>query len=364
MIQPPYGGAPTLVSLLARVQGERHDVGVVCHPRGTLAAEAAAAGARVWPVWMDRAVRPLGDARALRRLSAIIREFRPDVVHAHSSKAGVLGRVAARAGRVPVVLSPHNFAYRSYEGSAAARLAFLGVERALAPLTDYLHVVSQDEYDDAIAHGVAPPGRCVCIENGIDARPLLDLEPPRSAPPLTVGTFARLWPQKRVDLLLRAAAAADTQPFEIAIIGEGPARAELVRLAAELGLAQRTRFEPRMNARAALRELDVFVLSSSHEASPLTLMEAMAAGRPVVASAVGGIPQLVEHRRTGLVVPAGDAGALADALTELLADAALRERLGRAARDVAASRFDIRVAAERLDAVYAAAARRRAEAAN
>src|SRR6476660_5545947 len=102
--------------LLARDQVERHDVGVVCHSAGSAGDAARGFGARVWTMPIDRAVRPRGDVLHLVRLRRIVRNYRPDVVHLHSSKAGVLGRVAARLEGVPVVYSPHNFAFRAYEG--------------------------------------------------------------------------------------------------------------------------------------------------------------------------------------------------------------------------------------------------------
>lgn len=345
-----------LVELLARAQRGRHQVGVVGRP--ALARRLDGAGVRVWSVPMDRSIHPLRDARDLGRVVRIVRRFAPDVVHAHSSKAGVLGRVAGRLCGVPVVLSPHNFAHSIHEGPAWLRRAFLAVERALAPLTSHLHVTYEEEREDALRLGLARPGRVSVVPNGIDAGPLLALPPPTGEPP-TVGTYARLWPQKRVDLLLRAAASVmeSGADLRVAVVGEGPLRGELEALADTLGIAERTRFvdDPGGPARA-LALLDVFVLSSVQEAFPLTPMEAMAAGRPVVASRVGAVPEVVEDGVTGLLVDPGDEPGLAAALGRLVADPERREALGTAGRRVAGERFDVAAMAEALDEIYRAAA--------
>ncbi len=155
---------------------------------------------------IDRSVRPRMDLVHLVRLRRVVRSCRPDVVHLHSSKAGVLGRLAARSEGVPVVYSPHNFAFQAYEGGALARAAFYLVERVLAPWTDCLHVVSDEEYESAVEHRMARRQRCVKIHNAIDAEPLLRLDPPPARTPVVIGTFARLYEQKRLDLFLEALA--------------------------------------------------------------------------------------------------------------------------------------------------------------
>ena len=251
MIQPPRGGAVVAMLLLARDQVGRHEVGVVCHSSGDAAETARAFGATVWTVDAPRSVQPREDLRHLVRLRRLIRGFKPDVVHVHSSKAGVLGRIAARVEGVPVVFSPQNFAYRAYEGTLTARAAFYSVERVLARWTDVLHVVSDDEYRNAVKHGMSRSSACGMIHNGIDVEPLLGLDPPakRSCP--VIGTYARLFEQKRLDLLLDVFAELRRRnvPFRGLIIGAGPTGEPLRQQARALRLQDVVEFDQRRTTR-------------------------------------------------------------------------------------------------------------------
>jgi glycosyltransferase involved in cell wall biosynthesis len=355
VIQPPRGGAVTAMLLLVRHQIERHEVGVVCHSAGNAGVEARALGARVWTLPVDRSVRLREDAGHLRRLHASVRDFRPDVVHAHSSKAGVLARLASRAQGIPVVYSPQNFAYRSYEGRLSSRALFFGIERALAPLTSCLHVVSNDEYEDAVGRGMAPSNRCGTIHNGIDINPLLDIAPPSSGKRVTIGTFARLFAQKRIDVFLDALRAIRQRglDFDAVVIGDGPERSSLIEHARAIGLDRDVTFDSTPHdAVAALHRIDVFALTSSHDACPLAVMEAMAGARPVIATDVGAVSQIITTGESGLVVPQGDVEALADAMEQLIVSAPLRESLALAARAKAKRRFGSELMAGRMEALY------------
>lgn len=306
---------------------------------------------------MGREVSPGEDFQNLVRLTRIVRRFRPDVLHLHSSKAGALGRLAARLTGVPTVFSPHNFAHTGHEGSERVRNLYLMVERALAPLTDQLHLTFDQERREALRLGLARPGRVTVVPNGAEIAPLLSIDGANRDPP-TIGTFARLWPQKRIDVLLRAASLLVQKdlPFRLAVIGDGPLKGELEELAAHLGLADRTVFMEAPNgAEAAMKEIDIYVLSSSQEAFPLVPIEAMAAGRPVVASAVGAVPEIVTHGETGLLVPPADEAALARALGTLIADPSLRRRMGESGRHEAKTRFPISAMNVRMEELYRAA---------
>jgi len=355
VVQPPRGGAPALVDALVREQVRIHEIGVVCRPG--VARQLAGSGASVWVLQMGREIAPADDLLQLFRLMRIVRRFEPDVLHAHSSKAGALGRIAARASGVPAVFSPHNFAHAIHEGPENVRRLFLLMERSLAHLTDQLHLTHEGERQEALRLGLARPGRVTVVPNGIDADPLFALPPPGQGTP-TVGTYARLWPQKGIDLLLRAVARLATQglSFPLAVIGDGPLRFELERLAGELGLTDQVRFMDANNGRiGALEQLDVYVLSSTQESFPLAPIEAMAAGRPVIATAVGALPEIVEDGVTGLVVPPADEAALADAIERVVVEPGLRHSLGAAGRERASQCFGIRAMSERLDEVYRAA---------
>jgi len=234
---------------------------------------------------------------------------------------------------------------------------FLLGERILVPLTDQLHSAYEGERQEALRLGLAHHERDTVVPNGIDVDPLRALPPPAGDPP-TIGTYARLWPQKRIDLLLRAVSGLANRglSFRVAVIGDGPQRRELERLASDLGLADRARFVDDQNGRDwALEELDVYVLSSTQESFPLVPMEAMAAGRPVITTAVGAIPEIVEDRVTGLVVPPGDEAALASAIERVLVEPSLRGKSRLAGREFASKRFGIAAMSSQLDKTYRAA---------
>lgn len=358
VIQPPRGGAVTAMLLLAREQVAYHEVGVVCHSAGEAAERARSFGACVWTLPVARAVKPRDDGRHLRRLHAIVREFAPDVMHVHSSKAAALGRLAARLSRVPVVFSPQNFAYRAYEGAKIARLAFYIVERALSPLTDCLHVVGQDEYEDAVKRRMVTSDRCGKIHNGIDLARLLEMPPPQTNDAPVIGSFARLFEQKRLDVFLDALAELRCRgvPFRGLLIGDGPLRSDLVRRTAALRLNDIVDLDHAAHdTLEALQRIDIFALTSSHDACPLTVMEAMAAQRPVVATRVGGVPEIVTDGSSGLLVPFGDPRLVADALQRLVENPVRRQALAAAGREKARRRFGADVMSRRMEALYATA---------
>jgi glycosyltransferase involved in cell wall biosynthesis len=350
VVQPPVGGTPVLVDLLVREQAGRHDVGVVGRP--AMARRLSGVPVQIWTLPMERSIRPREDLSHLRRLIAVVRQFQPDVIHAHSSKAGVLARIAGAATHVPVVFSPHNFSHLIHEGGPAKRAAFFAIELALAPLTTHLHLSFAAEARHARLTGLSRRGRVTVVPNGIATGPLLTLDPPLEDDPV-VGTYGRIWPQKRIDLLLHALAALRREGLSprVRVIGDGPAREELEALAMDLELD--AEFSPDPGGPAeAMPLLGVYVLSSDQEAQPLVPMEAMAAGRVVVATTVGGVPDVVHDGVTGLLVRPGDVHALAGALARLLGDAGLRARLASGARE-AARGYDISAMAGALDRIYA-----------
>jgi glycosyltransferase involved in cell wall biosynthesis len=351
------------------------DVTVACPPvrEGAerdvaLVERLAARGVAVAPLPMRRAIRPAADWRAYRALLALLRRERFDVVHAHSSKAGVLARLAARRAGVPAVAyTPHAFAFQGAPRRPSGRL-YRGLERWLGHrATDRLICVGRSERELALRHCIAPAGALALVENGIDpapfvaaardgARPLDDLDLSR---PL-VGFVGRLAPQKGLDVLIEALRLLVEAGVEAScvLVGEGEARAALAARVARYGLDGYVRFAGyRDDVPQVLAGLDVFVLPSRYEALPYSLMEAMAAGRAVVASDAGGNRDLVVDGETGLLVPAGDPRALADALRGLLAapgGEAGRARLGRAAQAAALARPAAAGMARRTLALYRA----------
>lgn len=293
---------------------------------------------------LGREIRGAADLAALGRLVALMRRVRPHVVHTHTAKAGTLGRVAARLARVPVVVHTyHGHVLRGYFSPARTRL-FATVERWLAGRTDRLLAVSDRVRRELLDMGIGTPERFEVVPLGLDLDPFVECEALRGglraemgAGPgdLLVGIVARLVPIKAHEVFLSAAAsvARAVPASRFVVVGDGERRAGLEALARDLGLAGRVHFLgwrrdlPRIHA-----DLDVVALTSRNEGSPVSLIEAMAAARPVVATRVGGVPDLVEDGVSGLLVDAGDDRALAAAIVALAGDPERRHALGQAGR--------------------------------
>jgi glycosyltransferase involved in cell wall biosynthesis len=310
-------------------------------------------------------VQPLRDSQALLKLIRLARDFKPDIVHTHTAKAGFLGRQAALAVRPrPVIVHTyHGHVLEGYFGPAKARL-YLELERALARVSDRLLGVSQATVDDLVRLGVAPPEKFRVLPLGLDLDPLVEpSEKSRvaSRDELGVGTgeillvfVGRIVPIKRLDLLLLALAQArESEPrLRLAVVGDGDERPQLERQAVELGIADEVLF---LGYRRELGPIfaasDTAILSSDNEGTPVSLIEAAAAGLPAVATDAGGVREVVTGD-TGIVVPRGDVGELASAMVEMAADPQRREECGRAARRRALGRYGADRLLGDVDALY------------
>jgi glycosyltransferase involved in cell wall biosynthesis len=314
---------------------------------------------------LGRRIRPWSDVHAFFKVLRLIFRERPDVVHTHTAKAGALGRLAAftynltrpRDRRCLIVHTFHGHVFSGYFGPAGS-WAVRTVERALAAMTDQVLTISAIQKDDICRrYRIAPARKTRVIELGIETEKLLRLGSDSSLrrelgiarDDVVFSYVGRFVPIKDLPTLVRAFAtvAARTRGVRLLLVGDGELRGPLERLARELGLTDRVHFTGwRRDLGAVYGATDVGVLSSINEGTPVALIETMVAGRPVVSTDAGGVRDIVAHERTGLVVPSGDAGVLADAMERLVRDPELRARLGRAARTEIASRF----ALERLNA--------------
>ncbi|MBI3127192.1 MAG: glycosyltransferase family 4 protein [Candidatus Tectomicrobia bacterium] len=307
-----------------------------------------------------RAIHPARDAGALWACYRLIRGGRFDLVHTHTSKAGILGRAAARlAGGCRVVHTPHGHVFYGYFGPWKTRL-FVWAERLMARWTDAIVTLTDREAEEHLALGVGRPGQFVTIFSGIPLPPAppADRAARRRALGLPedgplVGSVGRLDPVKGHGLLIRAFARLRDPKARLALAGDGEKRGEYEALARELGISERVHFMGwREDVDDLLGALDLFVFPSLNEGMGRAAVEAMAAGLAVVASRTGGLPEVVRDGETGLLVPPGDAEALASAMERLLARPEERRAMGEAgrrlARDYGAERM-----CERLEALYA-----------
>lgn len=309
---------------------------------------------------------PLHDSRALLKLIRIARAFEPHIVHTHTAKAGFLGRQAALAvrPRPAIVHTYHGHVLEGYFGAAKSRL-YLELERALARVSDRLIGVSEATVDDLVRLGVAPRERFSVLPLGLDLEPLIAPDDgglgERTRKELGVAPeevllvfVGRVVPIKRLDVLLRALArAGGSGPrLKLALVGDGEERPGLEALAGELGIAHDVIF---LGYRRELRPLfaaaDIAVLSSDNEGTPVSLIEAGAAGIPAIATDVGGVGEVVGEE-TGILVPPGDPAALAGALRKMANDPERRRTYGRAARRRVTERYGAARLIADVDALY------------
>ena len=318
---------------------------------------------------LSREIAPVHDLVAAVRLAGTIRRLRPDILHTHTAKAGAVGRLAALlAGRArpPVIVHTfHGHVLRGYFGSLGTGV-FRAVERLLARSTDVLIAVSPQVRDDLVAIGVASASRFAVVRLGIDLAPrLLSTEDPATTrralgihtDRFVVGWFGRMTAVKRTDVLLDAIASLRARGVDalLLLVGDGADREHLEVRAQALGLARHCLFLGYQHEVARLYAIaDVVVLTSENEGTPVTIIEALAAGRSVVATRVGGVPDVVDEGETGFLVNAGDYEAMAARLEELAHDPDLRLAMGQRASARIITRYAVSRLVSDIDRLYRA----------
>ncbi|WP_407572312.1 glycosyltransferase family 4 protein [Deinococcus altitudinis] len=344
------GGAQSHVLELLNLR-DRARITVVSGEDGFLLEEARALGLETVVVpSLVAQIDPRRDVAAVRDVARLLQKHRPDLLHLHSSKAGLIGRVAARLAGVPAVFTAHGWAFTEGASPARRQLAIWS-ERLAAPLSAAIIAVS--EYDRALSERLRVTRRARTIHNALpEGSPVTRTEAESGAGGrVRLLMVARFAPPKNQALLLRAAAA--LPGTEVWLIGEGPDLAETQALAERLGMQDRVWFAGnRSDVGELLAQGDVFCLCSQYEGFPISILEAMRAGLPVVASDVGGVAEAVLHGRTGLVVPHDDVAHWRLALTRLIDDPELRARYGRAGREQFEAAFTTAPMLERVWEVY------------
>jgi glycosyltransferase involved in cell wall biosynthesis len=343
------GGAQSHVLELLNLR-DRARITVVSGEDGFLLEAARALGLETVVVpSLVAQINPRRDPEAVRDVVRLLRQFRPDLLHLHSSKAGLIGRVAAWLAGVPAVFTAHGWAFTEGASPARRQLAVWS-ERLAAPLSAAIIAVS--DYDRALSERLHVTRRARTIHNALPENlPVKRTEPRATEARVKLLMVARFAPPKNQALLLRAAAA--LQETEVWLIGEGPDLAQAQALAEGLGMQDRVWFTGnRSDVGELLAQGDVFCLCSHYEGFPISILEAMRAGLPVVASDVGGVAEAVLHERTGLVVPQGDVAHWRLALTRLIDDPALRARYGQAGRKQFEAAFTTAPMLERVWEVY------------
>jgi glycosyltransferase involved in cell wall biosynthesis len=314
---------------------------------------------------LTREIHLLKDLQALWQLISLFRRERPALVHTHTSKAGVLGRVAAWLARVPVIVhTPHGHVFYGHFGPFKSWL-FLRIEQTLSFMTDRLIALTEAERQDHLDRSVGKADRFAVVPSGIDrerfglARVHGKQQPDWFGCPaeaLVIGSVGWLTDIKGHTYLIEAVSKlkSDFPSLHLVIVGSGDWHDALLRQAESSGLRDAVHLLGRRDdVEACLAGMDLFVLPSLNEGMGRALIEAMAAGLPVIASRVGGIPAVIDHERTGLLVPPGDAGALAEALRRLLERPEWANQLGAAASRSIDSRYGSRAMVHAIESIFA-----------
>ena len=339
-------------------------VGPTQGPRSRMEERARQRGVRFVQVrHLVRPIRPLRDLCALQALWRLMRQERFHIVHTHTSKAGLLGRMAAWLARTPIVVhTPHGHVFYGYYGTRLTRL-FVWLERWAAHWTDRIVALTAQDAEEHIDFGIGPAEQFAVIHSGVDFGPfdmpgcgreqtrrLLGLD----AQGVVIGTLGRLTAIKGQADLVRAFAIVYRQVSDawLLLVGDGEERDDLASLAGDLGVLDRVVFAGwRDDIAAVLRAMDIFALPSLNEGMGKALVEAMYAGLPAVATAVGGVPKLIDGGRNGLLVPPQRPDLLGAALLELARDQGQRDRLGAVATASARSYSAARMV-EKIIALY------------
>jgi len=294
---------------------------------------------------LERRIDPIRDCFAIVEIVRALRELGPDIVSTHTAKAGWLGRVASRLVGVPALFTPHGWAISDRISRASGRI-FAVAERLAAPLATAIINVCEAEREIAQRHHIAPSPKLPVIHNGVRDVPSSLWADPRRQPP-RLAMVARFEEPKDHATLLQSLATLQSSEWELELIGGGPKESDMRSLAEQLGLGRRVHFTGQAaNVAERLAEAQAFVLTSRSEGFPRSILEAMRAGLPVVASRVGGIAEAVRHRETGFIVPPNDGARLTAALRRVIAEPDLRLRLGRAGR----RRYELNFTFERMSA--------------
>tara|TARA_R110000787_G_scaffold20281_37_gene60512 strand:- start:10649 stop:11800 length:1152 start_codon:yes stop_codon:yes gene_type:complete len=280
---------------------------------------------------MQRSISPINEIRALFELRRHLRALAPDLVSTHTAKAGVLGRIAAASLRLPVMFTAHGWTFTDGISRLKATV-WRTIEQMVGRLAGRIVTVSEFDRRLALQARIAAPERIIAIHNGMpDVGPELIADAGSEAPKLVM--VARFEEQKDHRTLLLALATLKAKPWSLSLVGGGPLEAPMKALCAELDLQDRVEFlGPRSDVAQLLANAQVFVLCTLWEGLPRSIIEAMRAGLPVMATDVAGIPELVEVGATGLLCRSQNVEDAANKLSLLIESSQLRAEMGQRAR--------------------------------
>ena len=304
------------------------------------------------------------DLLAFINIYRLIKRIRPHIVHTHTSKAGLLGRLASFLARVPIIIhTPHGHVFHSYYGPVMTKV-FVFAEKILSFMTDKITALTNRERDEHLEEGIASIEKYVVIHSGVMLDRLMNMSVDAGAvrgefgiaqDSNVVGVVGRLVPIKGHKYLVSAAKRIikEFRNTVFVFVGDGYLSSRLERQAESVGVRKNIIFTGwRKDAVEILDLFDILVLPSLNEGMGKVLVEGMALGKPIIASNVGGIIDLVRNGENGILVPPGDSDALGEAILQLLKDKNLSEKLGKNGKAMVYPEFDASVMVKQIDDLY------------
>jgi len=314
--------------------------------------------------FLVRKIAPLTDLKALFTLFKILRKERPDIVHTHTSKAGFLGRFASFLARVPIIIhTPHGHVFHSYFGPTLTKI-FVIAEKISSLITDKIITLTNRERDEHIERRIAPLNKFITIHSGVDLDRFMNLnidikkkKKELNIPQdfYVIGTVGRLVPIKGHKYLVSAAEMIikEFPKTVFVIVGDGFLKPILERHAEALGIRKNIIFTGwRKDVPEILYLFDILVFPSLNEGMGRVMIEGMSLGKPIVASNVGGIRDLIEDGKNGLLVPPRDSNALRKAISRLIRNKKLAEGLGKIGKMEVYPDFDASTMVKKIDNLY------------
>lgn len=343
------GASMHVLELAAEMLRRGHQVTLLIGPGEVVARLAVQRGLTVIvePA-LTREISLLNDVRCLFKFIFLIKRLNPAVIHLHSAKAGLLGRLAARVFRIPTVYSVHGWAFNMYRGIFATCYQY--IERTFMRLTNLLVLVCQSDVTHAKHLGLPANFNMCLVHNGIADNQ--QQAQPGSKSLFRIICVARFEEPKDQQTLLHALSLLTDDNWQMTFVGSGPNLQKCKELANELELANIVFAGERDDVPNLLQESDIFVISSKSESLPVSVIEAMRAALPVVATNVGGMSELIDSERTGWLVPPGDAAALAGKIQFLMSNPGICLSMGLAGRQKYCDQFTLKQQCDKLEALY------------
>ena len=279
---------------------------------------------------MKRPISPLNDLLAVKELENHLRSFSPNIISAHSAKAGMITRIACFKAKIPCIYTAHGWSYIS-GGGQCSKLIFTALEKALAPLSKRIITVCETDREFAIRKGIASEKKVTTIHNGmpsVDSVTLGSTGLPKSDDP-TIIMVARFEAPKDHETVIKALSSIKDLSWNLQLVGDGPLQEKVRDMVKEYEMESRVSFlGRRQDVAALLATADIFTMISDVEGFPRSILEGMRAGLPVISTNVGGVKESVTDQETGYIIEPRDHERLSRRLKQLIESKALREKMG------------------------------------